>query len=56
VVSTLWGKTLATTTFTLALAALLLSVIVVVGKDLLVRANVMLRWQEVRSSVHTVTW
>ena len=49
--ATLWGKTLAITTFMLALAALLSSVIVLIDRDLLIQASVMLRWQEVSSLV-----
>jgi len=45
--ATLWGKTLAITTFMLALAALLSSVIVLIDRDLLLQASVVLRWQEV---------
>jgi len=48
--NTLWGKTLAITTFTLALAALLSSIIILVDKDSLLHASVLLRWQEASSS------
>lgn len=48
--TTLWGKTLAITTFTLALATLLSSVIVLVDRNSLLQASVLLRWQEVRST------
>jgi len=48
--NTLWGKTLAIATFTLALAALLSTVIVLVDKDSLLQPSVLLRWQEVSSS------
>ena len=46
--TTIWGKTLAITTFTLALAALLSSAIIMVGGNSLLQ---MLRWQEVSNLV-----
>ena len=49
VCTTLWGKTLAITTFTLALATMLSSSILLVDKASLSQASVILRWQEVRS-------
>ena len=45
--TTRWGKTLAITTFTLALAALFSSVIILADRDSLLQASVVLRWQEV---------
>jgi len=48
--TTLWGNTFAITTFMLALAALLSSVIILVDRESLLQASVMLRWQEVRIS------
>jgi len=45
--TTRWGKTLAITTFTLAFAALLSSVIILADRDSLLQASVVLRWQEV---------
>jgi len=49
VCTTLWGKTLAITTFTLALATMLSSSILLVDKASLSKVSVILRWQEVRS-------